>query len=338
MQVNYTSPAVLGDAFAKGVGMAQNEENMAIRREEAIRLRAKYEDDMQFIPLDKIAQGIPNDMQQGMMQIAESGGYVTEINGVKGAYKHKLGEFMKDFSSNKVWQATALDSSINLINKGMEEGTAQVNQLQGVVQKDLAAWQWEIQQLHKKANAEGKPVSMEAVYKYEDKIKKYQAENPAFAQLQEITKQMQQLVELRSQRLTAAGKINDTYEKDVEQFGKETAFQIAIGKADRRQLMLQQKREEANIAADAQVRAYAAKKGMGGDGSEKNEIEKDKSLVKAYDNVMLAPNNRRSGQANANYYNKHSKQDRLVWKDKEWVLEPIGAGQNPEPKFKRYLK
>ena len=259
MQVNYTSPAVLGEGFAQGVKMAQNSENMAIRREEAARARAKYEDDMQFIPLDKIAQGIPNDMQQGMMQIAESGGYITEINGVKGAHKHKLGEFMKDFSSNKLWQAMALQSSLDMIDKAMEEGKGQLEQLGQVVKKDLAEYQWQIQKLHKDAKAENRPVEMSKVRAYEDKIKKYQAENPAYAQLQELSKQMEQLVQLRSQRATSFGMIDDGYKKDVEKFGKEKALMIAMGKLDRRQLILQQKAEEAKIISDRQIRVAKAK-------------------------------------------------------------------------------
>ena len=273
MQVNYTSPAILGEGFAQGVKMAQNSENMAIRREEAARARAKYEDDMQFIPLDKIAQGIPNDMQQGMMQIAESGGYITEINGVKGAHKHKLGEFMKDFSSNKLWQAMALQSSLDMIDKAMEEGKGQLEQLGQVVKKDLAEYQWQIQKLHKDAKAENRPVEMSKVRAYEDKIKKYQAENPAYAQLQELSKQMEQLVQLRSQRATSFGMIDDGYKKDVEKFGKEKALMIAMGKLDRRQLMLQQKAEErqlmlqqkaeeAKIIGDRQIRVAKAKSKM----------------------------------------------------------------------------
>ena len=103
---------------------------------------------------------------------------------------------------------------------------------------------------------------MSKVRAYEDKIKKYQAENPAYAQLQELSKQMEQLVQLRSQRATSFGMIDDGYKKDVEKFGKEKALMIAMGKLDRWQLMLQQKAEEEKIIGDRQIRVATAKSKM----------------------------------------------------------------------------
>jgi len=236
MQVNYTSPAILGESFARGMDMRDRHQTAAIQREQAVQARAKYEDEMQFIPIDKIAQGVPPDLQEPMFQIAEGNGYISEINGVKGAHKYQLQNFMKDFAQNKLWQASVLESSTTKMQEILQPMKEQFGQVQQQVQSDLAEYESKIKDIKMAAAQTGKPVENSKIRAIEEQVRKYQTENKAFAAYKQLEQQITQLTDLHLQRINSLGMIEKGYEEDVKKYGKENALRLYNNMTSRREL------------------------------------------------------------------------------------------------------
>jgi len=235
MNVPYTSPAVLGEGFAKGIEMYNQSQQAALNRNQALHAKLQYEKAMEFIPLDKIAKGIPPDLQEPILKIAEGGGYIKEINGVNGVHKYQLQNFMKDFARNKLWQATVLEEASNMIAERLEPAKQEYQQLQAQVQSDLAEYQGRIKDIKGREAKLGYPLNSQ-IRKIEEEMRQYQTTSPAFAKMKQLESDIMKATELHLKRINALGMIETGYENDTKKYGRENALKLYQGMVSREAL------------------------------------------------------------------------------------------------------
>ena len=256
--MQYTSPAILGEAFSKGVQDADRMQEPALKMEQAKMVRAQYEDSMKPITLDEIGAKTSPDLWQPLERLAGSNGYIEEQNGTRFIRKGKLKEFYNELKTNAVWQAQAMD-----------EADKQIVSLMAPVQETLGnhkqRWENVVNEYKTKiANAvdkDGNPIQTQ-INKLELEFQKQQQENPDYRAIQTLSPELTKLMGMHKRRMTTLGILDQGFKSDVEKYGEQDALRLATNQTTRQKLDIQQARIKAMEKGSAEWSApFVAKVG-----------------------------------------------------------------------------
>ena len=222
INIPYTSPAVLGEAYARGQDQAVGGFQTALQAEQIGRQRAIFEQEQQPLWLDEIKKNIPEEFQKPLLNLAQMGGYVEQSGGRPFIRKGKYKEFHTDFMNNKVHQTMVLDSANKQIMGAIEpirDKLIPVQQkydaLNAQIDQDLLAIQME--------EARTGKLQSEKKYKLLEKRQKYQDEDDYKGMVQGQN-QMNTLWKRHESNLTQMGMVDKEFEKMSEKYGTDVAL------------------------------------------------------------------------------------------------------------------
>lgn len=232
------------DSFMQGTAIPNQLRANALNRDLLQAQKQQFDENMKFIPMNQVMQGIPQDMQQPIAKLMQSSGYIKDINGTKGMHQYQFRNFQKDFSQNKMMQATAISESVNMLKQQGAQMTQQFQPLKQKVDMALADFDYRANALMQEAETKRQAPPAAKLRAIELEKVKYMRENPEYQQFQQMGKAITELQKAHYSRINALGLIDAEYEAHKQKYGPEAALMLATNQISVAQLEGIKKMEE----------------------------------------------------------------------------------------------
>jgi len=236
----YEGPAAITRGFQAGQNIANDiqqagaaGQQQALNVEIAKKATAEYADSMKPINLQDIGKVIPSHLQAPMLALTNGLGLVEKQGDMLFIRKGKMQQFMKEFSVNKVYQASVLEGSQKVLDLQMKGVDQQIAPIKQKLQKDLSYFDEQINKLQSDV-LPGSAVNPLAVQKIEGQKGKYIAQNKGLIkQVQDLEQQKFKMASAYKEVIVQTGMINKSFEDDSKKFGWEDAVRISTGEVSR---------------------------------------------------------------------------------------------------------